>query len=473
MNSEQYDQAAKLRELALQENELSSPDRSEQESNTAVLDKEEIQDSAFKTRREVKTPSENPRPNKAALTKSAKSKKALRKKNKNEKRVDAKNAAPSLPVKQTPKPSTKQERITMDLPVYSEKDAVRAILPHDQLKETEQYDTETSKQSPDISKPSNGKKDAEPEPATPEMKPKPKFIPKSEPKQIEIHPPNVRFNFETTTQVIAVTGGKGGVGKSNIACNLGISFSRAGKKVLLMDADMSLANIDVLLGMTPKFNISHVISGEKEVNDIILPGPGGIQILPGGSGVEELAHLSTESMTRLFQSLAKLKPMPDIFLLDTAAGIHPNVLQFVMASDQVIVVTTPEPTAYVDAYALIKTLVHHEPDKEIGLLVNMAKDSREALHVIRLLLQLCRTALKTGFNNLGFIPKDDEVSRAVRNQQPFLLRSPNSPASKALRNIASTILQIEPNVEQGQGGITGFFKRLFKARQPDRKAAGS
>lgn len=473
MKAERKDQAAKLRELALKENDTALSDDS---SNVAVLDMEP--DAV-----EINTPGVEPvkdktkveplitaevnaelEAKKTAVTQSVEkpTKTVKRKEKRNRKKLDTKPET-------KPEASDVKERITMDLPVYSQEEAAKAILPansngNGSAKQKTQDETkivEVKAKVEEVNKAENTVEEAKPE-----------TLPKEESKRAEVLQMADRFRFDTTTQVIAISGGKGGVGKSNIACNLGIVFSRMGKNVLLMDADLSLANIDVLLGMTPKYNISHVISGEKEVNEVIVPGPGGMKILPGGSGVEELAHLSPESMSRLFQSFAKLDPVPDVFLLDTAAGIHPNVMQFVMASNQVIVVTTPEPTAYVDAYALIKTLVHHDADKEIGLLINMARDSREALHVTRLLLQLCRTALKTGFNNLGFIPKDEEVSKAVRSQQAFLLRNPNSPAAKALKNIASTIMQIEPKMEKGQG-ITGFFRRLFSSRQPDKKAAGS
>jgi flagellar biosynthesis protein FlhG len=460
MKAERKDQAAKLRELALKEQDTAV--LQDGDSNVAVLDMEpDAEEFKTSTLELVRDKTDSKKVVNGVVKTDASPKKVDGKKTV-ESTVKAYQAEEKQDrKKQEAKAESNEvkERITMDLPVYSQEEAAKVILP-------------SKKNNSVLPKP---KTESETKPVAVAKKPEDKHEavkPKEESIRADVLQMADRFRFEKTTQVIAVSGGKGGVGKSNIACNLGIVFSRMGKNVLLMDADLSLANIDVLLGMTPKYNISHVISGEKEVNEVILPGPGGMKILPGGSGVEELAHLSPESMSRLFNSLAKLDPVPDVFLLDTAAGIHPNVLQFVMAADQVIVVTTPEPTAYVDAYALIKTLVNHDVDKEIGLLINMARDSREALHVTRLLLQLCRTALKTGFNNLGFIPRDEEVLKAVRNQQAFLLRNPNSPASKALKNIASTIMQIEPKMEKGQG-ITGFFRRMFSARQPDKKAAGS
>ncbi len=279
-----------------------------------------------------------------------------------------------------------------------------------------------------------------------------------------------RISLDGNTQVIAITGGKGGVGKTNVACNLGIAFAQMKKRVLLLDADLSLANADILLGLTPRSNLSHVISGSKKLEDIILDGPEGLKIVPGGSGLEELCNLTQVEIERIFESFALYTPAPDVLLIDTAAGIHPNVIQFLLAANQTIVVTTPEPPAYTDAYALIKTLARHDPSKEIGMLVNMAKDWREANEVTKLLLQICSQMLHVSFNNIGFIPRDTHVIKAVQHQQPFLLQAPNSPAAKALRNIAGTVLQVGSGQKTNRG-LRGFFRRLFSQTQPTKEAA--
>lgn len=271
---------------------------------------------------------------------------------------------------------------------------------------------------------------------------------------------NRRMLAQDHTRVIAVSGGKGGVGKSNVACNLALAMAKMKKRVLLLDADLSLANVDVLLGITPRLNLSHMISGEKTLEEIMVEGPEGIRIIPGGSGLEEMTNLSPREMDRLFDAFADIDPAPDIFLIDTAAGIHPNVLQFLTAADQTIVVTTPEPTAYTDAYALIKTLHKHDPQKEIGVLVNMAQNNAEAAEVLRLMLHMCRQFLQLSFNNLGFIPRDPEVLKSVRHQKPFLLHSPACPASHAIRNIAATILQIGVDDHRPRG-LRHFLRHLF------------
>lgn len=281
-----------------------------------------------------------------------------------------------------------------------------------------------------------------------------------------------RFLAEAHTRVIAISGGKGGVGKSNVACNLGIAMAMMGKRVLLMDADLSLANVDVLMGLTPRLNLSHVISGEKRLEEILVNGPENLRLLPGGSGVEELSQLSQETIDRLFNDFSQLTPAPDVMIIDTAAGIHPNVIQFLLAADQAVVVTTPEPTAYTDAYALIKTIVRHDSKKEIGVLVNMAKDGREANEVTRLLLQICKQMLNITFNNLGYIPRDPEAPKAVRHQKPLLLKAPNAPASRAIRQLASILLQI-PNPKSARQGLSGFFRRLMGRSAPPPTAANS
>lgn len=341
-------------------------------------------------------------------------------------------------------------------------------------KPAQQPKTETSESKAEDSQPpdktANSSKTGKAEPqAAKQSGAKPETGPDA-PANISWIQPRRRFPMESKTRVIAVTGGKGGVGKTNMACNMAIAMRRMNKRVIVFDADLSLANVDVLLGLTPRQNLSHVISGEKTVQDILITGPEGIQIIPGGSGVEELSQLAPDQMERLFNSFTNLQPEPDVFIIDTAAGIHPNVLQFLMAANQTIVVTTPEPPAYTDAYALIKTLVRHDQAKDISVLVNMAQDAREAAEVSKLMLQICRQMLHVTFNNIGYVPRDPEVLKAVRHQTPFLIKSPHCPASRAVLNIAASILQVEARNERG---LRGFFRRLFNKGEPPQAAASS
>ncbi|MFH1737464.1 MAG: MinD/ParA family protein [bacterium] len=269
-----------------------------------------------------------------------------------------------------------------------------------------------------------------------------------------------RLSIRSETKVIAVTSGKGGVGKTNLVCNLAIALAQMNRRVIVFDADLSLANIDVLLGISPRYNLSHVISGEKSLREVMVTGPEGILIVPGGSGIEELANLGSSELEFLLDSFGELDGECDLLLIDTAAGIQRTVLSFLLAADHVLVVTTPEPTAYTDAYAVIKILAQHCPDKRVGVSINMARNGREAGDVTRLMLQICRTMLRTGFDNFGYIPRDVEMLQAVRDQQPLLLHSPYSPAAKSIRQLACSLLQTERQLASS-GGLRGFMNRLL------------
>ncbi len=275
-----------------------------------------------------------------------------------------------------------------------------------------------------------------------------------------------RLPVRSETKVIAVTSGKGGVGKTNLVCNIALALAQMRRRVAIFDADLSLANIDVLLGISPRHNLSHVISGEKTLKEILVTGPEGILIVPGGSGIEELANLGADELECLLDSFAELDGECDVLLLDTAAGISHTVLSFLIAADQVLVITTPEPTAYTDAYAVIKVLTQHAPDKPVGVAVNMARNSREGGDVIRLMLQICRTMLRIGFDNMGSIPRDLDMLQAVRDQRPLLLHSPYSPAAKSIRRLACALVQTGRQ-SRPSGGVRGFMNRLLgRVRAP-------
>jgi len=360
------------------------------------------------------------------------------------------------PVPQTEEPKPNEEMVEIEVPAESPERSAKAILSPPVV------DSGTKTASPEVKVENTT---TVPEPIALEI-PTP---PESYPSPLLLKPKRLVTSAET--RVIAVTGGKGGVGKSNVACNLGLALGRMHKKVMLLDADLSLANVDVLLGLSPRLNLSHLLAGEKTLEEILLQGPEGMTIVPGGSGIEELSQLPPHKMDCLFQAFTSLTPTPDLLLIDTAAGIHANVMQFLLAADQVLVVTTPEPTAYTDAYALIKALVKHDPAKEIGVLVNMTQDAREATEVIKLMLRICRQMLNISFSNIGYIPRDPVVTQAVCHQQPFLLYAPQSPAAKAVNHIAATILQIDLK-NQKSHGLRSFFQRLFR-QAPSQPAAAS
>ncbi|MBV6492566.1 MAG: Flagellum site-determining protein YlxH [Turneriella sp.] len=263
----------------------------------------------------------------------------------------------------------------------------------------------------------------------------------------------------TATQIITLTSGKGGVGKSTISVNLGLALAAAGKKVLLFDADLGLANINVLLGVVPKFNLYHVIKGHKELEDIIIHTPEGLDIIAGASGYSMLANLSDKERASLVDAFESLTGY-DIMLIDTGAGVSSNVVGFTLPADKVIVVTTPEPTAITDAYGIIKSIVLVAPDKQIKLLVNRASSSLEGKKVAERVINISNQFLNVRVDSLGFIFDDDSVPKSIRRQKPFYLLFPNSKASSCLDIITSRILEQELP-KRSESGIGSFFRKIF------------
>ncbi len=261
---------------------------------------------------------------------------------------------------------------------------------------------------------------------------------------------------------IAITSGKGGVGKTNIATNLAIALAeKTNKKIYILDADLGLANIDVILGITPKFNLAHVIKGEKEIEDILVKGPMGINIIPGTSGVSELANLSTEERERFLEKLSFLEREDGILIIDTGAGIDDNVLDFVLSSDEVIVVTTPEPTAITDAYALIKIVSSARDDINISLVVNMIRKEEEFELVTRGILLVAKQFLGVDIKKLGYIYYDGIVSKSVLSQEAFYLLYPESLAAKCINNIALYLLNKKDEIKNVKK--PAFFRRLLNS----------
>lgn len=263
----------------------------------------------------------------------------------------------------------------------------------------------------------------------------------------------------TATQIITLTSGKGGVGKSTISVNLGLSLAAAGKKVLLFDADLGLANVNVLLGVVPKFNLYHVIKGHKELEDIIIRTPEGLDIIAGASGYSMLANLSDKERLNLVTAFEKLSGY-DIMLIDTGAGVSSNVVGFTLPADKVIVVTTPEPTAITDAYGIIKSIVLVAPDKNIKLLVNRATSSLEGKKVAERVINISSQFLNVRVENLGFIYDDETVPKSIRRQKPFYLLFPGSKAASCLDIVSSRILEQELP-RRHESGVGAFFRKIF------------
>ncbi|MBI5639183.1 MAG: MinD/ParA family protein [Nitrospirae bacterium] len=241
-------------------------------------------------------------------------------------------------------------------------------------------------------------------------------------------------------RTITVTSGKGGVGKTNMVANLAIALRKAGKEVLVLDADLGLSNIDVLLDLAPKFNIQHVLQGEKSLRDVIVEGPCGIRILPASSGVQEMTELDEFQRMRLIEEFDAYDEDIDFLLIDTGAGISANVAFFCSASQEIIVVTSPEPTALTDAYALIKVLFTRYQEKDFRVLVNSARDASDALEVFRRLSLAAERFLNISLDYLGFIPRDESVARAVLAQRAVIDIYPGSSASAKITEIASRLM---------------------------------
>jgi flagellar biosynthesis protein FlhG len=263
-----------------------------------------------------------------------------------------------------------------------------------------------------------------------------------------------------SARVIAVTSGKGGVGKTNFSVNVGIALAQLGQRVLLVDADLGLANADVVLGVTPKFHLGHVLSGQKQVSEVVQKGPAGLQILAGGSGDYRLANLSERSLQRCVASLSEIEKEVDLIILDTGAGISNSVLKFVLAAEEVIIVTTTEPTSITDAYGIIKVVATTDPNIRLWVVVNMAHNAAEGKQVMERLTTVSQRFLGITLANIGFITWDRTVSKAVREQQPFLIGYPRSAVAKDITRIAQNILNRRVNDQNSSS--KHFFIRLLE-----------
>jgi flagellar biosynthesis protein FlhG len=243
---------------------------------------------------------------------------------------------------------------------------------------------------------------------------------------------------------LAITSGKGGVGKTNVVVNLAVSLARLRHRVVVLDADFGLGNVDVLLGLAPSAHLGHVLSGEKTMRAVIVEGPEGIHLIPASSGLRELTLLNATHWARLAAGLQTLAADYDFLLVDTAAGITDNVIDLLAITDRVLIVTSPEPTAVVDAYAVIKVLNAHGVHKDIGVLVNDARDADEASLVFRQLQVAAERFLNRRVQCYGFVAHDPAVRDAVCLQQPVVSQYPQSPASLCFRMLASRVAGLRP-----------------------------
>lgn len=269
-------------------------------------------------------------------------------------------------------------------------------------------------------------------------------------------------------RVITVTSGKGGVGKSSISVNLAIQLSRMGKKVVIFDADFGLANIEIMLGIRPQYNLADLMFRGKKLQDIITEGPDKIGFISGGSGIQELTRLSREQIIYLTQKLFQLDKLADIIIIDTGAGIADSVLEFVAASSEVILVATPEPTSITDAYALLKTLNKKSEfsvdNTNICMLANRISSEADGKELYEKLKVVADKFLQIPLTYLGGVPQDDNVSKAVIQQKPVTQLYPNSDASKAIVRIAEALCNGTEVGVQEKKGMAQLFSYLIKSK---------
>lgn len=273
-------------------------------------------------------------------------------------------------------------------------------------------------------------------------------------------------NHKPNARVITVTSGKGGVGKSNVAVNLAVQFQKLGKQVLVFDADFGLANVEVMFGAIPKYNLGDLIYRGKGIQEIISEGPLGIGFISGGTGISGLNELSQDQTLYLVKSLRELDQLADVILVDTGAGISNHVLEFVMASPEVVLVTTPEPSSLTDSYSLLKSLYRNPKfcpqDTRISVLANRVTSAEEGRNVYEKLNSVVTQFLQGELSFVGMIPQDNALEKSVRLQKTVSLNVPSSKSAKAFEVIASNLLNNEQKQVKIPLGISQLFSNFWK-----------
>jgi len=259
-------------------------------------------------------------------------------------------------------------------------------------------------------------------------------------------------------RVLAITSGKGGVGKTSTSVNLAIALAAQDQRVAILDADLGLANVEVLLGLNSLYNLQHVVDGEKTLLETLVQGPGGIHIIPGSSGMAKFADLGEAERERLIGGMTELQEDMDFLIVDTMAGIGKNAVSFATAADEVLVVCTPEPSSIVDGYTMIKTVFQQRDDSAVSLIVNMAANKEQAQAVANKIGHVTRQYLNHGLSYHGYILRDPHVSQAVMQSVPLLLRYPNASASACITRLAARLLQHRPSTRPGE--TPGFLRRF-------------
>jgi len=262
-------------------------------------------------------------------------------------------------------------------------------------------------------------------------------------------------------RAIAVTGGKGGVGKTNISVNLGVAAAEMGQKVMLLDADLGLANIDVVLGLHPEYDLSHVMRGERTLDEILVEGPSGMKLIPGASGLQSLAELSRAEHTGLIQAFSELAGDTELLIVDTAAGISDTVLSFSRAAHEIVVVVCDEPASITDAYAIIKLLNRDYGHQRFRVLANMVRSAQEGRELYNKMCRVTDRYLDVTLGFMGAIPFDDNLRKAVRTQRPVVQAFPRSRVAQAFRSLAKKI-ETWPQPDGANGQVQFFVERLIK-----------
>lgn len=263
-------------------------------------------------------------------------------------------------------------------------------------------------------------------------------------------------------KVIAVTGGKGGVGKTTVSANLAVALAERGRRVLVLDADLGLANIDVLLGLQPRFNLSHVLTGERTLDEVIVEGPKGVRIVPASSGVRQMANLGSLEHAGLIRAFSELSHDLDVLLVDTAAGIHDSVLTFARAAQHVLVVVCDEPASLTDAYALIKVLSRDQNVRRFRVLANQTRTLGEGRELYEKLVRVCDRFLDVTLEYAGAIPHDEFVRRAIQRQAAVVEAYPGCVATQGFKNLAAKA-DTWAAPEGARGHLEFFVERLVMA----------
>lgn len=262
-------------------------------------------------------------------------------------------------------------------------------------------------------------------------------------------------------QVVAITGGKGGVGKTNVAVNLGVALAQRGRSVMLLDADLGLANVGVLLGLKPRWTLAHVLSGERELDDVIVEGPAGLRIVPAASGVAGMADLAPSVHGGLIQTFGHLALDLDVLLVDTAAGVSEGVMSFARAAQEVLVVVCEEPTSLAAAYALIKLLSAQHGVSRFRVLTNMVCRARDGRELFGKLLSVCDQNLDVVLEFAGAVPFDNYLRKAVQRCRSVMEVSPRCPAASAMRRLAEQ-MEHWPRANGASGHLEFFFERMLQ-----------